>query len=117
MHSTNPFHLLHPCYPIPLKLTRRELLTTFLGAPFAVAACRENATRPFPEGEIVGQSAGLGHILRENRNFEVPVDNWQNIKVAIIGGGVAGLSSAWKLSNQGFNDFVLLELEKEVGGT
>lgn len=101
-----------------VNLTRRELLTTFLGAPFALAACRDTSTpRAFPNGEIVGQSASLGHILRENRNFEVPTTNWQNVKVAIIGGGIAGLSAAWKFSNRGFNDFVLLELEKEVGGT
>ena len=100
-----------------MKLTRRELLIAFLGAPFAMAACRENVSRPFPEGEIVGQSANLGHILRENRTFEVPANNWQNVKVAIIGGGVAGLSAAWKLSKGNFNDFILLELEKEIGGT
>ncbi len=82
-----------------------------------MAACRDHFSRQFPEGEIVGQSATLGHILRENRGFEVPVDNWQKVKVAIIGGGVAGLSAAWKLSKQSFNDFVLLELEKEIGGT
>ena len=100
-----------------MNLNRRDLLKIFLGAPLAMAACRKNNTRPFPDGKIVGQSASLGHILRENRNFEVPADNWQNVKVAIIGGGIAGLSAAWKFTNQGFNDFVLLELEKEVGGT
>ena len=100
-----------------MKLTRRELLTTFLGAPFAIAACREGASKNFPDGEIVGQSVNLGHILRERRNFEVPADNWETIKVAIVGGGVAGLSAAWKLSKENFHDFVLLELEKEIGGT
>ncbi|MGH9946367.1 MAG: flavin monoamine oxidase family protein [Pyrinomonadaceae bacterium] len=101
-----------------MKLSRRELLATFLGAPFAFAACREiGAPERFPDGEIVGQSVQLGHILREMRSFDVPADNWQTVKVAIIGGGVAGLSAAWKLSKNGFNDFVLLELEKEIGGT
>ncbi len=73
--------------------------------------------RRFPEGEIVGQSASLGHLLRENRVFDVPADKWTNVKVAIVGGGVAGLSAAWKLSKSGLNDFVVLELEKETGGT
>lgn len=82
-----------------------------------MAACRGSASPKFPEGEIVGQSVDLGHILREGRNFEVPADNWQNVKVAIVGGGVAGLSAAWKLSKENFYDFVLLELEKSVGGT
>ena len=100
-----------------MNLSRRELLTLFLGAPFALTACRSSESRPFPEGEIVGQSASLGHVLRENRNFEVPADKWATIKVAIIGGGVAGLTAAWKLKRETFSDFVLLELEREVGGT
>jgi hypothetical protein len=99
-----------------MHLSRRELLTTFLGAPFAFVACRNSPTN-FPAGEIVGQSAGLGHILRENRVFEVPTDNWENKKVTIVGGGVAGLTAAWKFRKENFTDFVLLELEKEVGGT
>lgn len=100
-----------------MKLSRRELLTTFLGAPIAMAACNENAPRKFPDGEIVGQNVDLGHVLREQRNFDLPPDNWQNVKVAIVGGGIAGLTAAWKLSKENFNDFVLLELESAIGGT
>lgn len=100
-----------------MNLTRRELLTLFLGAPLASAACSLNEPRNVPEGEIVGQSAELGHVLRGGRSFEVASDKWENRKVAIIGGGIAGLSAAWKLKKENFNDFVLLELEKEVGGT
>ncbi len=99
-----------------MNLTRREILRIFLGAPFALTACRSSSPK-FPEGQIVGQSATLGHILRENRSFDVSPENWENKRVAIIGGGIAGLSAAWKLKKQNFNDFVLLELEKEVGGT
>src|SRR5215204_2670986 len=99
-----------------MNLSRRELLTTFLGVPFALAACRGAPSR-FPEGEIVGQSDSLGHILREGRSFAVPVDGWRNVKVVIVGGGVAGLSAAWKLRKLGVEDLVVLELEKETGGT
>ncbi len=35
----------------------------------------------------------------------------------IVGGGVAGLSAAWRLLDKGHEDFVLLELEGAVGGT
>lgn len=98
--------------------TRRELIATFLGAPFAFAACRDIApSRRFPEGEIIGQSANLGHILRQNQTFEVPAGNWEDIGVAIVGGGIAGLSAAWKLKKLEFTDFIILELEKEIGGT
>lgn len=99
-----------------MTLSRRELLTAFLGAPFALAACN-TASKRFPDGEIVGQSASLGHVLREGRSFEVPSNNWREVKVAIVGGGVAGLSSAWKLKKSGVDNFILLELEKEAGGT
>ena len=100
-----------------MYLTRREILAAFLGTPFALAACSDNTSREFPDGEIVGGNVNLGHILRENRNFEVPSGNWQTTKVAIIGGGIAGLSAGWRFASEGFNDFVLLELEKEIGGT
>ncbi|MDM7921475.1 MAG: FAD-dependent oxidoreductase [Pyrinomonadaceae bacterium] len=101
---------------MPVNLTRRELLATFLGTPFALAACGSAPGR-FPEGEIVGQSAALGHVLREERSFEVPADRWRNVQVAIIGAGIAGLSAAWKLRKNGVNDQVILELEREPGGT
>jgi len=101
-----------------MKISRRELLATFLGAPFALAACRDmSVPARFPDGEIVGQNVMLGHVLRERRSFEVPAENWRSLKVAIVGGGIAGLSAAWKLSRQNFKDYVLLELEKEIGGT
>jgi NAD(P)-binding Rossmann-like domain len=100
-----------------MKLSRRELLTTFLGAPFAMAACRSGRSSRFPEGEIVGQNVELGHTLRAAHAFDVAQDNWERKKIAIIGGGVAGLTAAWKLKKENFDDFVLLELEKEVGGT
>ncbi|HMS08122.1 MAG TPA: FAD-dependent oxidoreductase, partial [Pyrinomonadaceae bacterium] len=97
--------------------TRRELLTTFLGAPIALAACGRNAPRAFPEGEIVGANWQLGHVLREGRSFEVATDKWQRVRVAIVGAGVAGLAAAWQIKRKGVNDFVVLELEKEAGGT
>lgn len=100
-----------------MNLNRRELLKLFLGAPFAFAACRTDQPSVFPEGQIVGQSADLGHILRAGRTFEVPSDRWETKRAVIVGGGIAGLSAAWKFKKQNFNDFVLLELEKDVGGT
>ena len=99
------------------KFTRREILKSFLGLPIALAACQSNSEISTIEGEIVGANVNVGHILRENRNSEVPENNWENVKVAIIGGGAAGLSAAWKLSKNNFDDFVLLELENKIGGT
>ena len=45
--------------------TRREILAAFLGAPFALAACRTRGqAEALPEGVIVGASDRVGHALR-----------------------------------------------------
>jgi hypothetical protein len=69
---------------------------------------------PLPSGEILGASNAIGHRLRR---MEFPEPN-ETLKtpIVIIGGGIAGLSTGWKLQKSGFNDFVILELEHEVGG-
>jgi phytoene dehydrogenase-like protein len=98
-------------------LTRRELLAAFLGAPFALTACggRGASPPPLPEGEIVGASDGVGHLIRDGLRPEP--ETWERAGVVIVGGGVAGLTAAWRLLRAGFDDFVLLELEAEPGGT
>jgi glycine/D-amino acid oxidase-like deaminating enzyme len=96
--------------------TRRELLAAFLGAPFALAACGgRGAAPPLPEGEVVGASDGVGHLIRDGLRPEPEV--WERAGVVIVGGGVAGLAAAWRFLHAGFEDFVLLELEPEPGGT
>ena len=55
-----------------------------------------------------------GHRLREAPpRASGPVSR---TRVLIVGGGVAGLSAAWRLARRGI-DFELVELEHEVGGT
>jgi len=99
-------------------LTRREILAAFLGAPFALAACRGGREQtPLPGGELVGASDRFGHMLRDAARAEPAADAWQRAAVVIVGGGIAGLAAAWRLLRAGFDDFVLLELEREVGGT
>lgn len=97
--------------------TRREILAAFLGAPVALAACHRTTTPRFPEGEIVGASDVFGHRLRDGLKIDVPSDAWTNVPVVIVGGGVAGLTAAWRLQKSGLDDFVLLELERAPGGT
>lgn len=97
--------------------TRREILKAFVGLPLALAACEKGVPINDFDGEIIGASNNVGHILRERRNFEVPENNWKDTKIAIVGGGIAGLTAAWKLEKENFKDFVLLELENKMGGT
>lgn len=97
-------------------LTRRDILTALLGAPLALAGCQSEVA-PLPPGEIVGASDTFGHLLRDGLSLRVPDDAWKPVGVVIVGGGVAGLSAAWRLARSGFDDFVLLELEDAPGGT
>ncbi len=99
------------------SLSRRELLAAFLGVPVALAACRSSAAPRFPEGSIVGASDAFGHRLRDGQRVEPPADAWQHVNVVIVGGGIAGLTAAWRLLKAGEEDFVVLELESVPGGT
>ena len=95
-------------------LSRRDVLTAFLGAPFAALACRERVP-PLPPGEIVGASHEVGHRLR---GAPLPrPSEWSQHEVVIVGAGMAGLAAAWRLAGAGIRDVRLLELEPELGGT
>lgn len=98
--------------------SRRELLATFLGIPAAfLAGCSRRSTVPLPEGSLVGADSALGHRVRDEPR-PIPTDNaWQTVPVVIIGAGVAGLAAGWRLRRAGFDDFNVLELEKQPGGT
>ena len=98
-------------------MNRRELFAAFLGLPVALAACRRSEVVALPAGEIVGASDVFGHRLRDGGHVEVPQDAWSRVPLVIVGGGVAGLTAAWRLQNSGFKDFVLIELESAPGGT
>jgi protoporphyrinogen oxidase len=99
-------------------LNRRELLTSFLGAPAALAAldgCHGAPAEPRFSGKLLGQSAEIGHRLRDG--FRPEPASFERAGVVIVGAGAAGLSAAWKLARSGMNDFVVLELEDHPGGT
>ncbi len=100
-----------------LSFTRREILAAFLGIPAALAACRSTVAPTFPEGEIIGASDVIGHKLRDGLRVALAAEAWEKVGVLIVGGGIAGLSAAWRLLKAGFEDFVLLELEPAPGGT
>jgi len=99
------------------NLSRRELLAAFLGLPVAIAGCQRQDTIALPPGKLVGASAGIGHRLRDGLQITVPEDRWEETGIAIIGGGMAGLSAARRLLQAGYDDFVILELEPKPGGT
>jgi hypothetical protein len=99
------------------RCSRRDLLAAFLGVPAALAAGCSRSLPPLPDGKIIGASVTFGHQLRDAVVAAPAAGAWENIPVVIVGGGVAGLSAAWRFLRAGFDRFVLLELEPAVGGT
>lgn len=97
-----------------MGLTRREFLTAALGAAGA-AACRSRPLEPRFGGRLLGQGFEAGHLLREG--VSRPPSSRRKVGVAILGAGPSGLSAAWRLARAGMEDFVVLELEPEAGGT
>ena len=67
------------------------------------------------EGSFVNESFALGHKLRDRVPFAAPKRRVKT-PVVIVGGGIAGLSAAWRLDKRGFRDFVVLEMEPQPGG-
>ncbi len=98
-----------------MSWTRREVLSA---ASLLAAGC----TRAPPSsvsipGEYLEPDHRRGHLLREGSVAAAGEPRVLRVGVVIVGGGVAGLSAAWALKRSGFDDFRLLELENEVGGT
>jgi glycine/D-amino acid oxidase-like deaminating enzyme len=66
-------------------------------------------------GQFVNDSFPTGHRLRDHSHFATP-SRTEEFPIVIVGGGMAGLSAAWRLKKRGFHDFVLLEMEAQPGG-
>ncbi len=54
----------------------------------------------------------IGHLVMESHQF--PIKNSLDTNILIVGGGIAGLSSAYQLKD---HDFLLFELSDAVGGS
>jgi len=66
-------------------------------------------------GSFVFESFAYAHELRHRACLRVPTRT-ERVPVVVVGGGVAGLSAAWRMARRGFRDFVVLELERDAGG-
>lgn len=91
-------------------MKRRHFLKGALALPW-LAGCVSDSPRL--DGSIVGANFRLGHRLRQPGGPTAPP---KKIDVLIAGGGIAGLSAAWRLRHGGLENFKVLELESEVGG-
>lgn len=94
-----------------MKLDRRKFLETGSAALIGLSLKSEKKI----EGSFVNDSFQMGHLLRDRAAFP-PAQRTEKFQVVIVGGGIAGLSAAWRLRKRGFTDFVLLEMNSQPGG-
>lgn len=83
-------------------------------AAAAIVGCAPKTDRRIAGG-FVDDGGARGHRLRDGARFPAPRRSVR-VPLVIVGGGIAGLSAAWRLAKRGFTDFVLLELEDRAGG-
>lgn len=101
-----------------MKLSRRQLIAGGLASLCSLWLYRFtrkiNIGNKAIPGELLGVSSTIGHKLRSG-SFSQPSKElkWD---VVIIGGGISGLAAGYRLAKAGFNDFVVLDLEKQAGG-
>ena len=93
-------------------MDRRNFLTAL--AALTTGACQPEAPLPPPTSRFVGYDPAYAHRLRSMR-FPPP-DDTRKHGVLILGGGIAGLSAAWRLKRAGYTDFALYEMNEQVGG-
>jgi glycine/D-amino acid oxidase-like deaminating enzyme len=90
-----------------MKSTRRHFCTALVG--MTAKADRRIA------GSFVNESFAAGHRIRDRAPVAASSRDVR-IPLVIVGGGIAGLSAAWRLNKRGFRDFVLLEMNEQAGG-
>lgn len=89
--------------------TRRRFLSA------ALVGMTAKGDAPAIAGSFVNDGFITGHKLRDRTLTAAPKQTVA-VPVVIVGGGIAGLSAAWRFEKKGFRDFIVLEMEKEVGG-
>ena len=93
-------------------MDRRQFLAS--GAALLAGGCAFDEPHSMPLGAMLTTSHGLGHLMRDGGSFTVTEK--RRVPIAIVGGGIAGLSAAWRLARSGVRDFEIYELEARPGG-
>ena len=83
------------------------------GAPALVGLSRKGRV---VAGGFVDDDAAAGHALRDGSQQLRANRPQRAVSVAIVGGGIGGLSAGWRLDALGLTDWTLLELGAQLGG-
>lgn len=95
------------------ELSRREFLATLAVAPALVGLTQKSGSSI--SGGFVDDNSSVGHALRDGTAMARAKEQ-RRTSVAIVGGGIGGLSAGWQLDKRGVRDWLLLELADVTGG-
>lgn len=102
------------------KIKRSTFLKGMAGASLAAVSGKfiydTFLKRPDIPCRILGPSMNIGHLIRDGAIKGTEGALTVKTQVAIVGGGMSGLSAGWWLQKNGFTDFKILELENHPGG-
>jgi protoporphyrinogen oxidase len=96
-------------------MKRRHFVASSASALIAGCDWAALGKRNAMTGSYVGMNAMRGHTLRDGA-YPQHIEEEVRTTVAIVGGGIAGLAVARQLRMAGITDFMLFELEDELGG-
>ncbi|MCO8122803.1 FAD-dependent oxidoreductase [Stieleria sp. TO1_6] len=100
-----------------MNFSRRELLAHLAAVPLSgLVGCGALGGYNFV-GELLSPDFSTGHRLRDGWQPPPPKSAAQSHQVVIVGGGIGGLATAWQLDQNGIDDYVVLELADQPGGT
>jgi spermidine dehydrogenase len=97
------------------NLPRRDFIKFALAGSVASGCPIDHALLadpPAPARNVEGEHFAICHQIRDGHSFPKP-DATRNVDIAIVGGGMAGLSAAYFLRGK---DWLLLEKEDHFGG-
>lgn len=96
--------------------SRRDALRTLSAIIAAPALVGLTAKGRVIRGGFVDDDSGAGHAIRDGKGALPGHRPTRRTRVAIVGGGIGGLSAAWRLDALGMHEWTLLELAPRVGG-
>jgi len=101
---------------VKTDISRRNFLAIFGGLLSVFAGFNlYRLWRRDPPIKLIGPSAERGHAIRAP--FIAPsIANSNDVDIAIIGGGISGMSAGWYLQKHGHKGFQLFELEDRAAG-
>lgn len=101
--------------------SRRDLLKSLGAVVLAPALVGLSRKGQVIDGGFVPDGSEQGHAVRDGRwkssaSSSPSARAEHRTAVAIVGGGMGGLSAAWQLDSLGVSDWVLLEMDAHTGG-